>query len=607
MGTKHTISEWYNIFANFRTSGILDWLKRNYGDDDARILDRAGNFKKLLAEVNKDATFDPSVKVIIGRTPCRVRVFSGHTDFKGCGGYLVNFAANLEMLYVGQKRGDRKVVLRNMSPEFKSYEFSLDEWDTKPADEITTAEDWDRWCVKVEKRKKQEFMELLKKQKGKSVPDDEFNEEWTKLVEKNWQEFVKGIVAFIQTDLGDPGGTVRKRFNGFNALFWSEIPMGWGLSSSSALVMSVAQILNEIFNLDFTDSEMINLGLCEHYNGTKGGMNDHASIIKGISGKILLMRSYPEEIVESAKFPQDVSLFLVGSGVKRSQAPEMSDKFKREGIKDSAVIFARTGIGYALASLWIRHHFPEYRDSLRPRPGQTNDTYGLLREFNKTGQIHFDNENKRTKEIYRVLKKIPQRITREELFTEMNEFKGELEALFATHPEPDGGYRLRGMALYGLAENERSFEYLNRATADDFEGMLELMRISQNGDRVVRYEFGNQETAIEKPFNNQVTDEDLDIWINRPEQNPIWQKPGFFERSIERVDLLCDLIDNYFGEIAAARVSAAGLGGAVTVLAKSNYVEKIRDFLLIKRYKSIPPLIPSPGSSIVTISLKQQK
>ena len=601
METKHTISEWHNIFQNFRTSGILDWLSRNYGDDEAKILNRVGNFKSLLAEAAKDAEFDPSAKVIIGRTPCRARVFGGHTDFKGCGGYLINLAGNLEMIYVGQSRKDRKVILRNMSQEFKACEYSLDDWDVMPACEIKVTEDWDRWCTEVEKRKKQELMELLKKKKGKSVSGEEFNEEWTRLRETNWQEFVKGITAFLQVDLGDPGAEFRKRLKGFNAMSFSEIPMGWGLSSSSALVMSAAQILNALFNLELTDNEMINLGYCEHYNGTKGGMNDHASIIKGVSDKILLMRSYPEEIVSSARFPKGVSLFLVDSGIKRSQAPEVSDKLKREGIKDSAVILARTGIGYALASLWIRHHFPEYRDSLQSGAEGANDAYGLLREFNRAGGIDFDSESKRTEEIYRVLKKIPQRITREELLAEMPEYRGELSALFVTHPAPEGGYRLRGMALYGLSENSRGFEYIKCAGTGDFEGMLKLMRISHNGDRVARYEFDNQGNSIRKTFESRVTDEDLDTWMKHLEQNPIWQKPGYFERSIERVDLLCDLIDNYFGNVATARVSAAGLGGAVTVLAKSDYVERIRDFLSEKGYRSIPPLIPCPGASIAEV------
>ncbi len=601
METKLTISEWEHMFQNFQAGGVMDWLRKNYGDSKARILERVCNFKKLLAEAKRDAVFDSSAKTIIGRTPCRARVFGGHTDFKGCGGYLINLAGNLEMIYLAQKRKDRKVILRNMNPEFKACEFSLDDWDVKPADEIITTEDWDRWCTDVEKRKKQEFTELLKKHKAGSVPGGEFNEKWRNLREKNWQEFVKGLAAFLQTEIGDPGGAIRKKLNGFKALFWSEIPMGWGLSSSSALVMCIAQIFNTLFHLDLTENEMVNLGYCEHYNGTRGGMNDHASIIKGISGRILLMRSFPEEIVESAKFPKGVSLFLVDSGVKRSQAPEMSEKFKREGIKDSAVILARTGIGYALASLWIRHHFPEYRESLELSAEQSNDAYGLLREFNKTGQINFNSENKRTEAIYRVLKKIPKRITKDELLSEMPEFKEELEALFVTHPAPAGGYRLRGMALYGIAENKRGFEYIKCAASGDFEGMKELMRISHNGDRVARYEFDDQGNPTEKPFNSRITDEDLDIWMNNLEQNPVWQKPGFFERSIERVDLLCDLIDNYFGEAATARISAAGLGGAVTVLAKSDYAEKIRGFLLKKGYESIPPLIPSPGASIAAV------
>ena len=599
--TMHTIAEWSGIFADFKTGGIADWFKRNYGDNEERIPDRASRFRGLLAEASRDTEFSPLVRVIVGRTPCRARVFGGHTDFIGCGGYLINLAGNLEMMYLAQPREDRKVVLRNMNPVFGACGFSLDDWDVKPGLEINAVEDWDRWCTEVEKKKKQNLLRLLKMRRAEAVSDGVLNEEWANLRDSDWQEFVKGIAAFMQTDLGDSGGGAREKIRGVNAMFWSEIPMGWGLSSSSALVMSVARIFSALFNLNLTDSEMIYLGFSEHYNGTMGGINDHASIMRGIAGKILMMRSFPEEIVESVKFSEGVSLFLVDSGVKRSQAPEISGKLKREGIKNSAVILARTGVGYAIACLWIRHNFPEYRAHLQYDPENKKDVYGLLRQFNQTGRIDFKSENERDAEIYRILRNIPQRITREELVAEMPEFGKELEGLFVTHPEPDGGYHLRGMALYGLAENERIFEYMKHAASGDFKSLLELMRISHNGDRAAGYEFDGRENSTETPYSSPVTDEDLDMWAETPGQNPVWRKPGFFERSIECVDFLCDLIDEHFGEAAAARISAAGLGGAAAVLARSDHVERIRDFLSERGYKSIPPLTPSASASIVEV------
>ncbi len=105
--------------------------------------------------------------------------------------------------------------------------------------------------------------------------------------------------------------------------------------------------------------------------------------------KILLMRSFPEQVVATTEFPDGVSLFLVDSGVKRSQAPEVSEKLKREAVTDAAVVLGRTGTGYVLASLWIRQHFPEYAEALRPNPEVNNDNNGPLREFNEGGGHSF--------------------------------------------------------------------------------------------------------------------------------------------------------------------------------------------------------------------------
>ena len=59
------------------------------------------------------------------------------------------------------------------------------------------------------------------------------------------------------------------------------------------------------------------------------------------------------------------------------------------------------------------------------------------------------------------------------------EFRELLNSLFITHPEPAGG----------LAENGRAIGFIIRARANNFQGMLQLMRLSQDGDRVARHRF----------------------------------------------------------------------------------------------------------------------
>ncbi|MBI4335632.1 MAG: hypothetical protein HY589_03145 [Candidatus Omnitrophica bacterium] len=597
--SSYTVSGWQGILQQPQTSGIMGWLHQNYGALPSRIDNRVDRYNELLSAAAGSGIFGGG-NTIINRTPCRVRANGGHTDFVGNGGCLLNMAGDLEMLNVSQVSGDRKVVLRNTNPAFAPVEFSLGDWDVNPNEEIKKPADWDTWCLNIAERKKKILREKLNKGKLEPISDEEFKKEWAKFREENWEEFVKGILAFLQTDLGDPTGEIRKKLKGFKTLLWSEIPPGWGLSTSSAVVMSTAMIVNNLFGLGLSEDDIINLGLSEHYNGTMGGMADHAAIIKGQLGKILLMQSYPEEIIRdpaglpvTANLPDGACLFLADSGVKRSEAPQKSKKFQDEGINDPNIILARTGKSYAIAALWIRHHFPEYRQALAPDFAKTRDTYGLLREFNQGGKIEFSSEAERVRAMCSVLRSIPERVTRQQLLDTMPEFAIELDGIFKTHPEPAGGYNLRGYTLYGWAENERSYEYVRRANTGDFEGLLELMRIAQDGDRASK---GGQ------PWTYEVTNAILDDWSAHPEQNPIWSKPGWFERSVEPVDELCDKIDGGFRRVAAGRVSGAGLGGAVTVLTKTDSIGAVQDFLRVENYSYTNPLQAGQGASVISFS-----
>jgi galactokinase len=256
-------------------------------------------------------------------------------------------------------------------------------------------------------------------------------------------------------------------------------------------------------------------------------------------------------------------------------------------------------MGYVLASLWIRQHFPEYREALRPNPEITNDNNGLLRDFNTGGAIEFNSAEQRAREIYRIVQSMPERISRSELLRRLPDFRQQLEAVFVTHPEPAAGYALRGMALYGFAENERSVQYMACAAHGDFPGMQQLMRIAHDGDRVSRPGRGPGERVA---FESRATDRDLDRWRRDPASHPVWQQPGWFERSIEPVDELCDLIEARFGQVATGRVAGAGLGGAVTVLARTDAVEEIRAVLAAAGYRSIPPITPGPGAALVSLT-----
>ena len=98
-----------------------------------------------------------------------------------------------------------------------------------------------------------------------------------------------------------------------------------------------------------------------------------------------------------------------------------------------------------MVSLWIRSKFPEFAEAMEPQ----YDSFGLFRELNTMGKVHFDQPAARTKTIFDILRSLPFRVSRLQLKQALQSFHAELEQLFSSHPEPVGGYNLRGYALYG--------------------------------------------------------------------------------------------------------------------------------------------------------------
>ena len=87
-------------------------------------------------------------------------------------------------------------------------------------------------------------------------------------------------------------------------------------------------------------------------------------------------------------------------------------------------------------------------------------------------------------DIYKMLLKIPQFITRKEFVTMLSsDHKEFIDTNYSTHKDP-GVYSVRGVLLFGIAEIMRSqisMDYLQEGRVADFG---ELMKVSHDGDRV---------------------------------------------------------------------------------------------------------------------------
>ena len=179
-------------------------------------------------------------------------------------------------------------------------------------------------------------------------------------------------------------------------------------------------------------------------------------------------------------------------------------------------------------------------------------------------------------------------ITREEILELMPESRKRIEQIFSSHADP-GTYDLRGVALFGISECERSRECLGYLAREDYKGLGELMKISHNGDRVTN------------GYPMRITDEYL-IHCAETEADVSLQ-PGAYGCSIPEIDMLVDMMCETEG-VMGAQMLGAGLGGCLAVLVKKDQSEAVidklnREYYDKNRYPCLARVyMPMNGSSV---------
>ena len=110
------------------------------------------------------------------------------------------------------------------------------------------------------------------------------------------------------------------RSQGFDALIIGDLPMGAGLSSSSALVVGFVSIMAALSGRDLAPLELAKLACqAELQFGTTGGMMDQYVIAHGRRGRALLIdcRSLTHTEIP---IPQDAAVIVAHTGSSRHQA-----------------------------------------------------------------------------------------------------------------------------------------------------------------------------------------------------------------------------------------------------------------------------------------------
>lgn len=340
-----------------------------------------------------------------------------------------------------------------------------------------------------------------------------------------WSNYVKSAVVRAQFESDVP-------LCGMDMVASGSIPIAAGLSSSSSIVVAVMEAVVALNSLNFTQKEFIEFcGEGEWFVGSRGGAGDHATMKCGKRGRIVCLSFKPFEVCKDVAFLDNYQVIVANSMIKAKKSEGCKDKY-------NAKVAA-----YEFAFMLIKKNFPKYN----------------FIEFRDIAKITPYSE------IYKILKSIPETVTRKEILALLPEQANRLNQIFATHVEPNN-YELRGVALFGISECVRADRFTELLEQNKYQEVGLLMKISHDGDRV---------------GGKRITDEMLDDLIVK--NFDIAYECGAYDCSIPQIDYLCDLLNQTDG-VLGSEIVGAGLGGCVVALVEKDKASKVIDVINKKYY-----------------------
>ncbi len=209
-------------------------------------------------------------KKISVRSPGRVNLIGGHTDYNG--GYVLPAALNLEIKASGAPRRDGVVEVR--APDIgESASFLLDE-------------------IRFE-------------------------------YEHFWINYIKGVALYLQRE--------GARINGADIEITGNIPRGAGLSSSAALEVAAALVFRGLsgFELGPVETALLCQRAENEFVGMKCGIMDQFACCLGRKGSAILIDCMSRDF-RYIPFDDKVKIVVCDTGIKRELASSEYNRRRRE-------------------------------------------------------------------------------------------------------------------------------------------------------------------------------------------------------------------------------------------------------------------------------------
>ncbi|MCS6831611.1 MAG: NTP transferase domain-containing protein [bacterium] len=529
------VSQWLRVI-DARDEAFMNHLRHTYGGDEA-VIERKR--QRLLSLLTLHLQRFGDQQVVIARAPGRVNIMGRHIDHQG--GHVNMIAIDRDVHAVVGLRADRLVCLQNLQVQTFPYRrFALDE--------LLAGYQPGAWTEFVNSPA---VLEGAKSARG------------------DWSQYVKAACARLQAHFAD------YTLPGFNLTAGGDVPIGAGLSSSSAVVVATMEALLYLNRFELPPEQFVELcGEAEWYVGTRGGAGDHAAMKFAQRDAVVTMRFFPLRVVAVAPFPQGYR-FLVCHSHQQAK--------KTAGARDQ---FNHRVACYHLGREWLKHTFPH----LAPRIEHLRD-------------VNTEQLNVSLAELYRLLMHLPELAERQQLLERLPAER--VMPYLGTHDEKLHRYPLRPVVVFGLAECERSRRTANLLQEGRIELFARWMNCSHDGDRVARWDEKGDTFA---PFTVDYSDAILQRLAERAERNPleadlVWQ-PGAYACSTPEIDWMVDVALRVPG-VLGAQILGAGLGGCILVLVQEHACDAVQ-VALIERYyapRGLEPEMfacsPVAGSGVV--------
>jgi galactokinase len=218
---------------------------------------------------------DPEV---IARAPGRVNLIGEHTDYND--GFVLPVAIHLEIWAGASRRKDRKLA---------AYSVEHQEERTVRLDDLRKGAD------------------------------------------PCWIDYPAGIASQLLSR--------GAHFGGANLLVAGDVPVGAGLSSSAALLISVLTAWKHLFSLSIPDIETIRIGQRaeNEYVGVSCGIMDHYASCVGRAGHALLI-DCRDLGAESIPLPRGLEIVVCNTGVRRDLATSEYNRRREECAKGVEIL-----------------------------------------------------------------------------------------------------------------------------------------------------------------------------------------------------------------------------------------------------------------------------